>query len=385
MTKKKTKARPEEMVGLENNGGEAMTTRTIPEWPEATWKFDEPITYFFYSICSEGVRCETGRSAALVFGRYAQHPRSISVYLSEPPPKRGGWSRQQEWPGDGWLVIARGWHERRGKERIEHRGGATIYSGEEPIRLEDFNEWLVREKLELLVDLRDAAIAEGWGPCYAGGACDPPTLPPLHLAHWYPERTCLTCAPNREEWTRYRQEFYIDHDYNGCDVPPAVSYRPSDYDQEDYLGGLILLLKHERSELAKKQKEAKRQFPHLFQRKGETKSQWSDRWYKMTTAEHDQIYELDTSSKRQVIFHAVKALEQDTFPDKYEALPRLPEVKLLFDRLEQAEERRRNELLAKAARDFPTDDAAWEQELESRRKKEEARQEQLRAVTGVAP
>lgn len=356
-----------------------MTTRTIPEWPEASWKFDEPLTYFFYNICSEGVGCERGRSAALVFGRYAQHPRSIAVHLSEPPPKRGGWSRNQTWPDAGWLVIVKGWHERKGKERIEqHRGGATIYSGEQPIALDDFNEWLIREKLELLVDLRGAAMAEGWGPPYAGCACDPPRLPPLHLAHWYPDRTWLTCAPSREEWTRFRQEYYIDHDDHVHD--PGLSYNPWEHGTAEELWTAISSLEIERRILAQEQKKAKRKFPHLFRRKGETRHEWTNRYYKMTRAEQDQLSELDTSGKRQVIFQAVKALKAGSFPEKYHPEAHLPAIQFLFERLERAENSRRKTLLAQAAKDFPTDDAAWEQELESRREKERARLEQLKVT-----
>jgi len=233
-------------------------TRTIPEWPEATWKFDEPVTYFSYGIYSEGVGCTLAKCCALTFGRYAQHQRSIEISITEAGRRNrySSWIRNQTWPEDGWLVIVKGWHERKGKERIEHRGGVTIHSGEERIELDDFNDWLVRERLELFVDLRDAAIAEGWGPSYAGCACDPPTLPSLHLAHWWPNRTHLTCAPSREQWTKYRQEYYIDHDDNVHD--PGVSYNPFNYVTDgDEWWDLIDSLKYERLELARKEKEAK--------------------------------------------------------------------------------------------------------------------------------
>jgi len=104
----------------------------------------------------------------------------------------------------------------------------------------------------------------------------------------------------------------------------------------------------------------------------------------MTPAEKDLASELDTSCKRKVIFQAIKALKAGCFPNEYHVEEFFPDAKFLFERLKQAEETRRERLLAAAARDFPTDDEAWEQEIASRKRKELARQEALGNRSAVA-
>lgn len=89
-------------------------------------------------------------------------------------------------------MIAKDYHPFERDEETSYAGMSSVVNGRnvnKVMQIEPFNAWLIREKLELLVDFREVAIAEGWRPSYPGCAADPPTLPPPELRHWYPERT----------------------------------------------------------------------------------------------------------------------------------------------------------------------------------------------------
>jgi hypothetical protein len=185
-------------------------TKTQPEWPadgqkEITWTFDEHATLYHCDLAGGNNVTDTAvRKLALTFGRYAQHPRSIGFRYTEPG-KRREWMMHFSWyepartspydggytfradEGQGWLVIARGYHPLERVSIIEHYRDVTIAKGYEPISIEAFEAWLLEKKLELLVDFRQAAIDAGWRPGYPGCHGDPPDPPPLELRRWYPE------------------------------------------------------------------------------------------------------------------------------------------------------------------------------------------------------
>jgi hypothetical protein len=180
--------------------------KTKPEWPtgeqDVVWKFaKEPVTV--YSWSSTTVYDSIGKLLSVSFGRNAQHPKSIRVHKMEPrarsasyfykfnwfePAQDTEWGHIPTYHGDGWLVIAKGYHPLPQKPIIERHESVTVHSGNESISIETFNSWLIEQRLELLVDFRDIAIAEGWRPSYGGCAADPPRTPPPELAHWWPER-----------------------------------------------------------------------------------------------------------------------------------------------------------------------------------------------------
>ncbi len=354
-------------------------TRTKPEWPEpgqpdTVWKFDEPVTFYEFSIHGETVTDHQSKYAHLRFGPYAQHTRNVSIGMA-------GFSIQRDWPDWAWMVLVRGLHPLSRKERIECHGGVTVHSGQERMEIEDFERWLISEQLETLVDFREAAIAEGWRPPYGGCSSawhEWPSLPPLHLAHWYPERTVLSCSPSREEWTESRLNYYLDHDYGHFEYRASAFLGDSEFSCDMNLGILIESLRFKRNRLAREQKETKKKFPHLFQKKGETKTQWNHRWLELSRAEQDQQNELDTSEEQRQIFRAIKALREDRIPELAFDGGQLPEVKALQERCDQAEEAERQRLRAKAAIDFPVNDEVWEMEVESRKAKELERQAKLR-------
>lgn len=360
------------------------TPRVSPEWPEPglptiVWKFDGPVTLYEFSIHNETVTDHLEKSISLGFGRHAQHDRSVAIYTP-------GGSMNREWPEWAWMVLVRGLHPLGRKEIIERKYGATVHSGTERMEIETFERWLSSERLEILVDFRASSIAEGWRPPYAGasgswpnGWSPQPSLPPLHLAHWYPERTVLTCSPTREDWTENRLSYYLDHEC--LDIPLDTGPTALVGVEEFWL--LVERLEYERRDLMRKQKEAKKKHSHLFRQKGEIGSEWVKRWCAMSRADQDQASELDTRRRQQELFQAIKVLKAGGIPDHGDEGGFLDLIKPLQKLRDEAVETWRQRIRAKAATDFPVDDAAWETEVESRKAEELERQDDLRKFRNV--
>jgi hypothetical protein len=364
------------------------TPRVSPEWPEPdqpaiVWEFNEPVTLYEYGICESSVHEWLGAHGSLCFGPYAQHKRSVRIWMKSPGRSREVLSADRTWPECAWMVLVRGLHPLCRKEIVERKYGVTVHSGTERMEIETFERWLVSERLEILVDFRASSIGEGWRPPYPG--CSSwrgwPSLHPLHLAHWYPDRTVLTCSPPREDWAESRLTQYMEwgeNDGQSYRYAP-VSQKVSDYLSPKEVAALIASLKQQRLDLQKKRREAKKQFPDFFQRKGETGGQWIQRFYdQMTEAERQQVGEFDTEPAEQAMFRAVKRLEQNTWSTYGNEGGYLPEIEKLEALRDAAQERKEAELRAKAAIDYPVDDAAWEIEIESRKEKELERQSRLR-------
>lgn len=348
--------------------------RTQPEWPEPgqsdiVWKFEQPVTLYEFTIFGVTVTEHLERRGlALRFGPYAQHKRNVSISTYTG-------SMNREWPEQAWMVLVRGLHPLPRKKCIEQSYGVTINSGDEPVlqTIEDFEAWLIGKRLEILVDLRAASIAEGWRPEYGSG------VPPLHLAHWFPERTVLTCSPSREEWTENRLCHYMawgDNDGMGYRYAP-VSKKVSDYVSPAELGALIASLQNQYRELGRQGKEIRKQHPERFRQKGETATAFAHRYYALPEQERWEYVD-DHSGTRQQIFQAIKILKADAIPRYGHEGGYLPEIEKLEALRDAAQEKREAELRAKAAIDFPVDDAAWELEVEYRKAKEAERQEELR-------
>lgn len=356
-----------------------MTMRTKPEWPgagqkEVRWEFPYPITIYTYSLFEEGVRDWIGEKGSLIFGPHAQHKRAVGIHTSGRS-RYDGHYRYDNWPEDGWLVVVRGRHPLNQKEIIEHRGGASIHSGYERMELVDFEQWLLREQYEILVDFRDAVIADGWRPTYAG--CGVNRVPPDHLAHWYPERTVLTCSATREEWAESRRNHYLLWGEYGQRFA-RVSNKPSDYVTPAEVATLVASLKQQRLDLLRKEQHAKKQYPHLFQRKDETRTEYTSRWLAMSRADQDLASELETSRERRELSQAIKALATDGgIPWRGDDGGYLPEMKRLQELRQVAQEREEARLREQGENDFPIDDAAWAEEVARREAEEAERQRRL--------
>jgi hypothetical protein len=346
------------------------------------WEFTEPITLYEFSGSKEALSDRLVTHGRLTFGPRAQYQRFLRCIVQKTGRRYPWIIHSVEWPGDGWMLVVRGLHPLPMRKRIKQGLFCTIDKGDEPTILtpEDFEVWLDGERLEILVDFREAAIAEGWRPPYHGSTRTLPTLPPDHLAHWYPERTVLTCSPTREEWAENRLCHYLEWgDAEGGSYRYVeVSQEVSAYLNPQELAALIASLKQQRDERVRKEKEAKQKYPHLFQQKGETESAWMKRCYSLSNADQELHYELLAFSyRRKQIDQAIKHLLQDEIPRYIEEGGHLAEIKMIQDRQDEAEKRKEERLRAKAAIDFPVDDAAWEQELEMRQQKECERQARL--------
>jgi hypothetical protein len=178
--------------------------KTKPEWPEprqksVVWEFGrQQATVYdchFGSVYSRAVKL-----ISVMFSQEDEYRRAICIRCMNPRARKSSFAKLYDWfyerpwagpdyqpfeRGDGWLVIAKGYHPLESKPIISY--GGMVHSGYEPITIEAFNAWLKQKNLELLIDFREVAIAEGWRPGYCGCATNPPAPPPPELRHWYPE------------------------------------------------------------------------------------------------------------------------------------------------------------------------------------------------------
>ena len=165
--------------------------------------------------------------------------------------------------------------------------------------------------------------------------------------------------PSREEWAKERTTWTR---YFGDDDPVHVSRKASDYMTPTEIDALLAKLKARRLQLSRDLREAKKQRPHCFQQKGETKTQWNQRWY--TLSKQDQEFDAGLFLHED-IRAAVTCLEHDGIPMRDTRGLGIPELQELLKRYQAAYDTEEARIEAKIAA-TPVDDAAWAEELARR-------------------
>jgi hypothetical protein len=176
--------------------------------------------------------------------------------------------------------------------------------------------------------------------------------------------------PTRDEWAYSRQHPYWNWN-SGCPFLHKFKHRLSDYATQEEIAGVIAAVKAARLQARRAEFEAHQSLGPLGRQKGESERAYGRRFSTMSHENQNTILDrLPFSPYPHEITEALKILQCDNIPRRLPFIEKLPTLFAIIARYEAAFEAAQAEW-QRGCEQTPIDDAAWERELERRRKMEE--------------